>query len=304
MNVSSRQLKAFVLAARHQSFSRAAEQLFITQPGMSMLLRELEGQLGFRLFDRTTRKVALTELGSKLLPVAERSLLEFEAAALSIGRSATANRRLAIGATPLIASRLLPSAISGYVGRSPGLKIVLRDGELSGVVAMTLSGQADIGLGCFIAPVSGVRRVALYRFSLMLIEPAAGPQPRSPRWTPWQEMKDRYLIGLPPDNPIQQLIDRTLQRVGRRAPPDSVLSYLETQIAMVAAGAGSAVVPTFTIPACRAFGVAMHPLTDPCVPLDLCRIAHRGRKLPPEADEFTEFFKTYVAQWAQPWSQD
>jgi len=304
MNVSSRQLKAFVLAARHQSFSRAAEQLFITQPGMSMLMRELEGQLGFRLFDRTTRKVALTQLGSRLLPVAERSLLEFETAASVIGRSATANRHLAIGATPLIASRLLPSAIAKYATRTPKLKISLRDGELSSVIAMTLSGQTDIGLGCFIAPVTGVRRVALYRFSLMLIDPPDAPPRRSPRWLPWQEVKDRCLIGLPPDNPIQQLIDRNLQRVGRRAPPDMVLSYLETQIAMVAAGAGSAVVPTFTIPACRAFGVAMHPLTEPAVPLDLCQIIYRGRKLPAEADDFREFFKSYIAEWAQPWSKN
>src|SRR5216110_3068691 len=87
MNISSRQLKAFVLTARHQSFSRAAEQLFITQSGMSVLVRELEGQLGFRLFDRTTRKVALTEFGTKFLPIADRSLLELEAAASVIGRA-------------------------------------------------------------------------------------------------------------------------------------------------------------------------------------------------------------------------
>src|SRR5258708_36503655 len=101
MNLSLRQLKAFVLTARHQSFSRAAEQLFITQSGMSVLVRELEGQLGFRLFDRTTRKVALTEFGTKFLPIADRSLLELEAAASVIGRSATeADRHLSIGAPP------------------------------------------------------------------------------------------------------------------------------------------------------------------------------------------------------------
>ena len=58
MNITSRQLKAFVLTARHQSFSRAAEQLFITQSGMSVLVRELETQLGFRLFERTRMRVA------------------------------------------------------------------------------------------------------------------------------------------------------------------------------------------------------------------------------------------------------
>src|SRR5436309_15499059 len=156
MNISSRQLKAFVLTARHQSFSRAAEQLFITQSGMSVLVRELEGQLGFRLFDRTTRKVALTEFGTKFLPIADRSLLELEAAASVIGRAASvANRRIAIGATPLIASKLLPSVISDYAAHSPDMKIVLHDGDRSRVVAMALSGEIDVGLGCFLQPVSG-----------------------------------------------------------------------------------------------------------------------------------------------------
>src|SRR5438094_3088468 len=105
MNITSRQLKAFLLTAQHQSFSRAAEQLFITQSGMSVLVRELEAQLGFRLFDRTTRRVTLTEFGVKFLPIADRSLLELEAAAANIGRSATeADRHLSIGATPLIRS--------------------------------------------------------------------------------------------------------------------------------------------------------------------------------------------------------
>src|SRR6267154_709025 len=118
MNISSRQLKAFVLTARHQSFSRAAEQLFITQSGMSVLVRELEGQLGFRLF-------------------------ELEAAASVIGRAASvANRRIAIGATPLVASKLLPSVISDYAAHSPDMKIVLHDGDRSRVVAMALSGES------------------------------------------------------------------------------------------------------------------------------------------------------------------
>src|SRR6267143_508174 len=205
MNISSRQLKASVLTARHKSFSRAAEQLFITQSGMSVLVRELEGQLGFRLFDRTTRKVTLTEFGTKFLPVADRSLIELEAAASVIGRDASvANRRIAIGA--------------------------------------------------------------------------------------------------PPANPIQQLIDRNLQRFGRREPPDMVFDYFETQIAMVEAGVGCAVIPTFAIPACRRHRIAMHPLKDPVVPVDLCQIASRGRKMPPGFEDFTRFLKSYIAQWAEPWS--
>src|SRR6266700_1125808 len=262
MNISSRQLKAFVLTARHQSFSRAAEQLFITQSGMSVLMRELEGQLGFRLFDRTTRKVTLTEFGTKLLP----------------------------------------AVISDYAAHIPDLKIVLHDGDRSRIVAMALSGEIDVGLGCFLRPVSGVRRIPLFRFSLMVIEPAAQPASGPPRWLRWKDIVAWRLIGLPPDNPIQQLIDRNLQRFGRRDPPDMVFDYFETQIAMVEAGVACAVIPTFAIPACRSKRIAMHPLTDPVVPIELHQIASRGRKPPPGFEDFSRFLKSYIAEWAGPWS--
>jgi DNA-binding transcriptional LysR family regulator len=128
MNITSRQLKAFLLTARHQSFSRAAEQLYITQSGMSVLIRELEEQLGFRLFDRTTRRVTLTEFGNKFLPIADRSLLELESAAVNIGRSASvARRQFTIGAMPFIANKLLPTAIQEYARHDAQLQVVLRD---------------------------------------------------------------------------------------------------------------------------------------------------------------------------------
>ena len=88
MKITSRQLRAFVFTARHGNFTRAAGQMFITQSAVTVLVRELEAQLGFRLFDRTTRKVKLTESGSKFLPIAERCLSDLEAAAVTIRRSA------------------------------------------------------------------------------------------------------------------------------------------------------------------------------------------------------------------------
>jgi DNA-binding transcriptional LysR family regulator len=94
MNITLRQLKAFQLTARYRSFSRAAEQLFITQSGMSVMVRELESQLGFPLFERTTRRVNLTEFGSRFLPVADRCLLDLEAAAINIRRAASDTVRI------------------------------------------------------------------------------------------------------------------------------------------------------------------------------------------------------------------
>jgi DNA-binding transcriptional LysR family regulator len=65
--------------------------MFISQSGISLMVRELESQLGFRLFERTTRKVKLTLFGSQFLPMATRYLSELESAAVTIRRSSAAD---------------------------------------------------------------------------------------------------------------------------------------------------------------------------------------------------------------------
>lgn len=299
MNITSRQLKAFLLTARHHSFSRAAEQLFITQSGMSVLIRELEEQLGFRLFNRTTRRVTLTEFGNRFLPVADRSLVELEAAAVNIGRSAsTAGAMLSIGATPLLAAEFLPRAISEYALRHPDFHIRLHDAQGSQLVAMVQSGEIDAALTAYRQDATGVRRTPLMRFVMMLIR-RADPAARNGTTCRWTELLDAKLIGVAAENPLQQLADQQLQRAGRRRPPDAVCNYLETQIAMVEAGVGVAVLPSFAVPACLKRDVSIHPLVEPVVSAYLNCLVNRGRKLSPAAEEFMAFLKGYMAASAE-----
>jgi DNA-binding transcriptional LysR family regulator len=301
MNITSRQLKAFLLTARHQSFSRAAEQLFITQSGMSVLIRELEEQLGFRLFDRTTRRVTLTEYGNRFLPIADRNLLELEAAAANIGRSASsASTVLSLGATPLLAAEFVPPAIAEYSARHPDFHIRLHDAHGFQLVEMVQSGEIDVALTAFSQSAPGVRRIPLLQFSMMLIRPADhAVSPGSA--VRWADIVDKRLIGCAPDNPLQQLADQHLQRAGRRAPPDAVCNYVETQIAMVEAGAGIAVMPTFAAPACRKRRISLHPLVEPVATAHLNSLVNRGRKLSAAAEDFIEFLKDYMAASAEPW---
>src|ERR1700757_1384921 len=124
MEFTSRQLRAFHLVAQHLSFARAAEALFITPSGLSVLVRELERQLGFRLFDRTTRQVVLTAQGSELLEIT-RPALDMLVEGMSRNEQAAKrkNRRITVGTTPWIAAHVLPSAIREFRDRHPGLEI-------------------------------------------------------------------------------------------------------------------------------------------------------------------------------------
>ena len=296
MNITSRQLKAFVLTARHQSFSRAAEQLFITQSGMSVLVRELETQLGVRLFERTTRKVSLTEFGSQFLPIADRSLRELETAAANLSRSAAAaNDCLTIGAAPFCAAEIMPQAISAYATLNPRLHIQMIDAERARLTEMVQSGKIDVAVVTGLEEaLPRVRITSLARFAMMLICPVDGLH-ELPLEVRWPDVAALRLVGLQSDNPMQRLVDEQLARAGRSAPADATCNFLETQIAMVEAGVGAAVTPTSTAPACVKRKVTMHALVDPVVWTDVCWLSSRTRELSHNAEDFGDFLKGYLA---------
>jgi LysR family carnitine catabolism transcriptional activator len=299
VNLTTRQLQAFLLVAKYRSFSRAAEQLFITPSGLSVLMRELESQLGFRLFDRNTRQVVLTPYGNDLLPVVEVSLEKIKTKIAELGRTAgERNLVLNVGATPLVAAHLLPSIIAKFQENSRGVCIRLFDGERGQIVEMVRTGSLDLGIGMFFQkPVAGVSRVSLHRFSLAVIR-ATSDRSIFGHEIRWSDLPVDRLIQLPADNPIQQHIDEYLVRAGHRALPEMVLNFLETQIAMVEAGAGIAIVPSFAFPACRHRKVAMTRLIDPVANFDLFKIQTLGRELPEAAETFTQFLKGSIDLWA------
>jgi DNA-binding transcriptional LysR family regulator len=309
VDFSSRQLRAFLLVAEHHSFTRAASALFITPSGLSVMIRELETQLGFRLFDRTTRQVDLTPHGRQLLAVARRSLDEIDAATARIARlSLESSDTLSVGSGLVVSANILPPAIKQFRSRRPEIQIRLVDADPWTVQQQVEAGELDIGLGSF-KRAPAILRTPFFQFSLMVARPEipgraarnrTGDATRvTPRGsTTWQSLKNERLIAQAPKSSVQQLINRELARAGVTSPPALVLNRLDTVLAMVEAGEGIAVVPSFALPACRYRHVVMSHLTNPRVTLDFHQIRHRGRKLPPAADDFTSFLKNYIAGWA------
>ena len=297
MEFTSRQLRAFHFVAQHQSFARAAEKLFLTPSGVSVLIRELERQLEFRLFDRTTRQVELTAYGSNLLAVTQPSLRALDAAMSSIEEAAKGRARsISVGTTPWLAANVLPPAIKAFRERRPDRRIRLFDGSLSTVARRVAAGKLELGLGLF-ERMPGVRRAPFFRFSLMVIRPDknAAVKRISTRWT---ALNGQTLISLTSNYDHQQLIDKQLEKSGVVWNRGQTVNLLETQIGLVEADEGIAIIPSFGLPACRNRKVTMSELVDPIVTLEFYEISHRGRKLPEEAREFSAFLKRYIARWA------
>jgi LysR family carnitine catabolism transcriptional activator len=297
MDFTSRQLRAFHLVAEHRNFARAAQGLFITPSGLSVLIREFENQLGYRLFDRTTRQVQLTRHGANLLDATSRHLDALDEAIARVGRSALGKRQtVSLGTTPLVAANVLPQAMREYRRHRPELRVRLFDADQDTVLGQVQSGKLDVGVGLF-KSVPGVKRVLFFRSSLVLIRArrdgaVAGNDLR------WSALEGENLIVLSPSSPHQQLVDRQLAKSGVTYEAGGVANLLDTQVALVEAGEGAAVVPSFGLALCEGRNVVASRLVDPVVSTEFLQITQRGRTLPEGAEEFVAFLKTYFAGWA------
>ncbi len=296
MEVSTKQLRAFRLVAHHRNFTRAAEALFITPSGLSVLIKELEGRVGFRLFDRTTRYVQITAHGRELLAVIQKSLEELDAAIANIRRNAKGgHQQISLGTTPLVAANILAPAMREFRKHRPDVRIQLFDADLPTLIKMVEANKLDMSLGIFKA-MPGVRREPFFRFSLMLIR-AADDEVAPRATTRWSALDGQRVIALSSEHPHQQLIDKHLAQAGAKVQVGSVVNLLDTQIALVEAQEGVAIIPSFGMPACRNRNVVMTQL-NPVVRFDFHLISNRGKDLPPGADEFASFLKSHIAAWA------
>jgi len=294
MEFTSRQLRAFHLVAEHRNFTRAAEALFLTPSGLSVLVRELERQIGFRLFDRTTRQVVLTAQGSELLEITRPALHALDDGMSRIEQAAKRkNRRITVGTTPWIAAHVLPTAIREFRDRQPGLEIHLFDGALSVLAKRVEANKLDFALGIF-DRILGMRRVPFFRFSLMLARPDDGRPVRS-QTSSWADLGGETLISLTKDYPYEQLTQRQLEKMGVVCKRGQTVNGLDTQLGLVEAGLGVAVIPSFGVMASRNRKVRVTRL-EPEVALDFYEISNRGRKLPSEASEFAAFLKIFLTR--------
>jgi len=296
MDFTARQLRAFLLVAQHRSFTRASETLLVTPSGLSVLIRELESQIGFRLFDRTTRSVSLTRYGQRLVPLIRRNLRELDSALSQLGQTAhAAGLSISVGAPPLVAANILPQVIREFGELRPEIRVRIFDAHLATIAKAIQAGKLDLGIGIFKNAVD-LRRIRMFRFSFVLIRPGANAAPA--QTATWSAAGSENLISLPRQGPVQRAIDKQLKNVNRKAEMRIVVNSLDMQIAMVEAGQGAAIIPSFGLPVCRSRNVSASRLVNPTVTMDFHEIRNRGRKLPVAVEEFSNFLRAHIEKWA------
>ncbi len=274
--------------ARHENFTRAAEDIHLTQAGISALVRDLEIQLGFDLFRRTTRKVVLTENGCDFLITAQSVLSQMESAIRRLNTVDRSQRkRITIGVTPLIASYVMPDVMLAFRALQFETALEVLEIDRNAMREKVESKAIDAAFGAFFEIGSGICRKQILASSLSLVVP--GHVDRQMNAINWKSLPNGAYIALPPDNPIQRKVLQKLHVHGIRLNWSATYSHIETVIGMVEKGLGYALLPGFSSVISKRKSVSLIPI-DPVERTDYYCITLAGKKVSPELSALQKLF--------------
>lgn len=294
MNITLRQLRAFVAVADTGSFTRAAERLHVSPSGLSMLVRELEHQLGLSIFFRSTRQVRLSDAGAEFLPLARKALGDLEAAVAASRSLAQLGRgRVSIAASVVAAATLLPWAMQSFAQLYPGIQCVLQDGYEESIRDQVRRGEVDLGVGTMLEKDVGLDEQMLFKDHLVAVLPE-GHVLLEKSAVSWKELARCPMVALSPQSPSRYLVDRTFAALGLSVTPSYEASFSSTIISMVAAGLGVAALPVNVGQVSRRVQIHTRELVRPTVQRQLGIFSRSDATLSPAAAAFRNHIRQYV----------
>ncbi|MFH0296251.1 LysR substrate-binding domain-containing protein [Bradyrhizobium sp. 31Argb] len=240
-----RQLRYFDALARHGHFGRAAEACAITQPALSMQIKELEEAVGGVLLERSARQVVLTKFGEELAQRVREILRSVD----ELGDFARASRdqlvgRLRIGMIPTIAPYLLPKVIGNLTQMHPELDIHVRETVTPKLIKELAEGRLDTAIVALPVSEPSLTEVALFTENFLLVRPGEDEGTPVPSSEALREMK---LLLLEEGHCFRE---QALSFCNMKSsPPREVLeaSSLSTLVQMVGAGIGVTLIPEMAV---------------------------------------------------------
>jgi DNA-binding transcriptional LysR family regulator len=258
VNISTRQLRAFVALVELRNFTRAAQKCCLSQPAFSALIQSIEAEAGVRLFDRSTRHVELTAEGKLFEQWASRLLSDFDTAFVNLKDHVTLRRgRVAISALPTIAATMLAPVLAEYHAAYPGVAIEMFDTLADASLALVREGRADLALtaGKVEHPDFEVQRLFDEPFHLV----CRRDDPLLARATvTLDDLAERPFIHMVRSSSIRQKIEAELAAVSMRTVME--VAHLGTVGALIESGLGISVLPARAVPRLGMPNLASRPL--------------------------------------------
>lgn len=238
-----RQLECFCAVARYRSFTRAAAELFTSQPNVSTQIRKLEQTLGVKLFVRSRPQIELTDVGEQLLQRVDSVLREVNGvAAIAQEYSDLSTGTLEIAATATAGTHILPERLATFLKANEGLRVEIRVGNTASVLDLLRANEVEVGVCGRSAPTSEFQSRPFYVDPMIII---AAPGFVDSDTLDLQEFASMPKILREHGSSTSIRMEELLDEMGSQA-RDSIVARVEGTIALnecVAAGMGISLVP-------------------------------------------------------------
>ncbi|RJQ82261.1 LysR family transcriptional regulator [Pseudonocardiaceae bacterium YIM PH 21723] len=238
-----RQIEHFLSVVRAGSFTGAAQRVHIVQSALSASIRKLEAELGTQLFERTTRRVVLTEAGRAFLPSAHRILAEVVSGRGAVSAVTGLSRgQVAIGTIQTLSVLDLPMSLGQFRTRYPGVRIHVRDGRVPDLAAAVGSGELDLSFLAADQPLPDeLHSFARWtQYLVLLCPPGHRLAPR--RRVRLAELDDEPFVDFQGSG-IQAMVARLFAAADLRHHRVCEATHMPLLVELVAAGLGITIVP-------------------------------------------------------------
>ena len=265
MHISLRQLRAFIAAVETGGFTRAAHRLHLTQSAVSMVIRQLESEVGLPLFNREGKRITPTEMGLQLVPIAKRMLDDLDRIAISASDVRQLQRgSLRFSAPDLLACTLIPPALAAFSARHPQVSVQIVDTALGDIPAAVSRGVVEFGIGPDRPSDPGVERTFFRKVAIQFVCSSThiAARKRSMRWS---DTRDDPWICYP--STFEQDIRDAMWQNGRaqRMEDATVVEHLPTALALAGHGLGVTTAPDYARALRRDLRLSFIPLVEPSI---------------------------------------
>ena len=262
INLSMHHLRAIEAVHRTENFTRAAEEIEVSQPALSRTVAEAERRIGTPLFDRTTRKVTATVAGNEVALYAAHAVRSFDSALTRIsGFVAGSSGQVRISCLPSLAATGLPQVVHTFRRDYPEVELVIHDAAQDQVVPMVTDGTVDIGLVAYTDSLPADLAVTPF-----LSDPFVAIVPRDHEFAArtfvrWEDFHGEEFVGFNSVTSIAPMVRRALLQVGAETNEVQTADTIPAVGGMVAAGMGITAVPQLVVPLMNFSDLVSIPIT-------------------------------------------
>ena len=295
INISARDIRAFLAVARTLSFSQAAQQIHLSQSALSTLIGKLEAAFGARLFDRTTRAVALTAAGAVFASHADQVLSDLERTATAVRDVATLRKgSVAVAALPSLAARIVPALFGAFHEKYPDIKLSLIDTLSEPAFELVREGRVDFALTAANPAYADLDYVPLTTDTFVLLAASSHPLGLGKGSVRFTDTLGWPHISMPRPTSVRQYVDAAALKNGIQFHPAYEVSHLATIGAMVLAQLGVAALPAMAADVISGTGIVWRPLVSPVIHRSIGLVRRRDSALSPAAQAMLALLKHQI----------